>query len=791
MSDVDVIGGESSEDEEQRSRGRHRHRRVTAKKRPRPASGSRERVDDDAGAAAESSTRTRACHLCEEEADLDNDDVKVFKGFLFHNACMLAVRSFRRVVMKVDTSGNGEMVQAADAGMEARPTKWRETVLPLRIRAGESRTQALRQCARKCEETSERKSYDKRDRMQDTLLLTRRRYIAYMSFWENMSKEDAGKEFDVKVKLVGDKYMNENKERRVKVEDNEKIRDTNGSETIRRKTSDGPPRDRRHNPSFLDDDTRSDASPDERRPKERALRARYKDEIKEEPERRPRKRSRRSRSRSRSSVAQSSASKLPRASSRAPTPDALAKKPSAKSAEYEDYDMASMAGSKSEVACEQTLQEYVLGGLGTSSRWTPLQLMQAKGKLKSRATKMLANSAGSTCLAKKLRDVHSKLSDSEISQLEHDTDTMVTSLSGIVTDMVRIVGEVDSLNSKGQLVETVSKMEALLVKLEDQKKNAQEHLDAMEYMIGEQKKGDRQAKMSVRYQRMKIASRLVPGGVGKEHSKFLAEAIEMKTVKIQQDPAKFSDTNVAQWLAKNKSDPVTDLDKALAASAVMVKDKVDKCVQAMDKNPKWGGAMTNMGYNSAPSQFLEGHTFHFERGEGSQPWACVVKPGRWRYGPTAWPLPGLACLVKVNSDHLYLHLYPVQKLLGKGISLADLHAFLETPTGAKWVSDEALLIRGIGGDAIFVPFGFMVAPLFLPPKFGDAKKLGPLGVASAWVLPLFCVEWAKALPTNSLAAILEMNKATASQQSSKAPRVWSGRKVALEAFEKLLADGST
>ena len=84
-------------------------------------------------------------------------------------------------------------------------------------------------------------------------------------------------------------------------------------------------------------------------------------------------------------MAQSSASKLPRASSRAPTPDALAKKPRSKSAEFEDDDMASMAGSKSEVdksevECEPTLQEYVLGGLGTSSRWTPSATHEGKGK---------------------------------------------------------------------------------------------------------------------------------------------------------------------------------------------------------------------------------------------------------------------------------------------------------------------------------------------------------------------------------------------------------------------------
>ena len=126
------------------------------------------------------------CHLCQDMIDGVGTQ---FHGFDFHRECQLAVRSYRRLVGK----GGTTIVAQADRQMRDDPEAWRSEVLPLRTRGPDGR----RDAAARARVTASIEEHTREcSRVDDQVLLTKRRYKGFMRQWEGVDSPTASSDFE-------------------------------------------------------------------------------------------------------------------------------------------------------------------------------------------------------------------------------------------------------------------------------------------------------------------------------------------------------------------------------------------------------------------------------------------------------------------------------------------------------------------------------------------------------------------------------------------------------------------
>lgn len=69
--------------------------------------------------------------------------------------------------------------------------------------------------------------------------------------------------------------------------------------------------------------------------------------------------------------------------------------------------------------------------------------------------------------------------------------------------------------------------------------------------------------------------------------------------------------------------------------------------------------------------------------------------------------------------------FPINKLLEQGISMNDLHSFLETPTGTNFMEASCIVLPLLVGVVAWIPVGFAVVPFVMDlPSKDDKQKVG-------------------------------------------------------------------
>lgn len=230
---------------------------------------------------------------------------------------------------------------------------------------------------------------------------------------------------------------------------------------------------------------------------------------------------------------------------------------------------------------------------------------------------------------------------------------------------------------------------------------------------------------------------------------------------------------------------------------------------ANPKNSLWTGAMAKIeaaGCDTSKlglSQMFEGKA---ALPPGEEPWLVCAKAWAWRFGPNSWALPGAGGWVMPMSPHCILIVFKSADFVNQGVvALGDLAAFLESATGQAMTKNSVILVDMRGSRKLcWVPFGYLVAPLYAPisaamlapdGKVDDGKSASATGSSSTsapaassandefaflWCLSVLNGGMASAVVDREWAPIAAYNMAHFEKTSSSA--LWSVRAQAFKAM---------
>ena len=106
--------------------------------------------------------------------------------------------------------------------------------------------------------------------------------------------------------------------------------------------------------------------------------------------------------------------------------------------------------------------------------------------------------------------------------------------------------------------------------------------------------------------------------------------------------------------------------------------------------------------------------------EGALPWLAGMKKFANRYGPSAWPWPGLGALIQAEGVSGYVMVMPIDPLVSQGlVALNDFPAFCETETGQNLLIKYGKLINLSPGVTSWIPYGYLVMPVYAPDATTD------------------------------------------------------------------------
>ena len=156
-----------------------------------------------------------------------------------------------------------------------------------------------------------------------------------------------------------------------------------------------------------------------------------------------------------------------------------------------------------------------------------------------------------------------------------------------------------------------------------------------------------------------------------------------------------------------------------------------------------------------------------------------MKKHCWRWGPNTWTMPGMGCFVKPLSGGVVLQLFKMATFLEHGvIAMADLPRFLETATGKSCMVDDSWLLLDLrdGKTIAWVPFGYVISPVFLPLE--DQAGEASCGQVLSWCI--FDPALAKNIGMRSWASVAAWNSSNW-DKTDESP-MWASRKLAFKAL---------
>lgn len=694
------------------------------------------------------------CYLCSET--FDSTKGKKWKGLLFDSRCFNALRSHRRVLEKFPAA-----LAQSDAMAISDPNAWREQVLLLVKSGGDgTRTAALAKVRGKARKVEE---YENSEEINDKVLLTKRRFKSHMAWWEGTASDEASEEWNEeyeRLRSQGISYKNEKGQHQIAIPDNTRIRTSKGK--------------------------RSTADPDARKQGSRG----------------------RSPSRART-TARAAASSRPPVAARSSMSGAARSAARPGSAMGGHRGGESGEGSEGEASDDDLISEAPSAITHRSStrspaskgkapgcdpfslsqaalqrhnkQLSPVELIQEKAALRATIEKVLKEQEGKRGVKARIEASDKQLTDDQRKDLEVASSESVLPLDRAIKHLKDVRARLD--NAKvGTMDEIKEAVQKAMATLSAETNTCEDFHKALEFLVGQSKLQTRNTQMQARYRRTKVVNRLIVGGFGKGFAKCMPDHIYQqelpKVVKV--NPEKFDHGAILMWDPSGQSEEpkmLKQIAKFQEESLVLVPDKQARMLEELEKNSGWSGCMTKVD--------KEERTFDFEpwglggdpmvNMAGCKPWLTAFKKETFRFGPKAFPLPGLGSFVVAVSP-MVLQLFTIEPLLAKGISLPDVPQFLEAPAGATYIKETLLTIPMKKGTAMWVPYGYVCSTINTPldPE-GSVEDFG-----FAWVLTILEKSWAKELPTNVWAAIRAWNEETFKANSSS--KLWNDR---AEAFAEL------
>ena len=385
----------------------------------------------------------------------------------------------------------------------------------------------------------------------------------------------------------------------------------------------------------------------------------------------------------------------------------------------------------------------------------------------------------------------------------------------VLKELVAKKGDVCTAQDKCELVNaaTLSDVEKEVAKaleaLENTLADCEDTHNGLVVLNGKCVSTAKKARNTSAYKHNKVKAKLVAGKFGPHHAKTVAPLLDDANERLLLNPDKFDPRLPTMWSPpREEAHEAHPLWKHLEDLYGVVKESIDKKAESLDlhmaKNTDWGGClgrvrsevMLKVDQIADDHKTIEG----FSSDPGSAVWLACCKPGFWRWGPHAWPLPGVGCWASLarGSPGGFLQLFPAAQLLSQGIALKDMHKFLETEAGSTYTQEHSIVTRMEEHHWVWVPFGWIAAPVILDLKAsGEAgdeekgrtaektdkgKKLGNDKLGHYVHVPFFATEHAEFVEKIARLAIMTWNGEYLQRKSGE--KLWGPRSELWTKFAK-------
>lgn len=348
------------------------------------------------------------------------------------------------------------------------------------------------------------------------------------------------------------------------------------------------------------------------------------------------------------------------------------------------------------------------------------------------------------------------------------------------------------------LGETKSKVTEAIRELVEASAAAEPELDAMVFLLQQGRKKEKAITKSERYRRVRLGNRFIPGGVGQKFAPVLANALcnamkgEDSQALLADPPAGSFDLQRVCKLTSG-SDLGKDFHEVMAGLRPNIDVKQDYLSKFLKETSTPGGAVMRLECEVAALEAMFASAGGKELSDkGHLPWVVAVRTHSWRHGPSSYPMPGYGAFIDIFGDKpdLCLAFMPISAIVNKGVSVADLRAFLETETGQGEFTSKAVVIHATPKAIYWCPYGWLCLPFamgrFVLQENGDGKGEVPDikddSVAVMTVTTVFSFDAAASVPNQVWAAVRALNDSHVEKCAHKAS--W----VARAALTKMLQD---
>ena len=146
---------------------------------------------------------------------------------------------------------------------------------------------------------------------------------------------------------------------------------------------------------------------------------------------------------------------------------------------------------------------------------------------------------------------------------------------------------------------------------------------------------------------------------------------------------------------------------------------------------------------------------------GGEPWLVGMRKNMRRFGPAAFPVPGIATCYQALDHPQHIILIKGEHLLKQGIVFANMESFIEGDHKMEWLKKHGNMILLAAQSYVYIPFGWLAIPLHFVMK--DEKKPEH---TFGWAVPLFVEEWFQELAPEVRIAIKVLNEAHFKKQNT-------------------------
>ena len=636
------------------------------------------------------------CHACLEWSKASLLQTR-YMGFHFHQACFAGCRSYARQ----RTTDDHKKEDKRD--IHEKPEVWRSRLQP--FLPGGNRVAAIRDAKAKRYERVETKSkVEEKLSLNDDLLLDLTMFTSYHGFWRRWSDERCEQEFwklNAEQRSVHDEPLPDgNSVARVLVPDIARMRATTGirSESGVASTVEVPETDfddfksaggaiRQPSPSMYQGGAGSATS------------------AMAPPPPRPRKAEG-----GYSTPTKVSAAENPKRRLVGKTDGSNAR--SVKPAEEEDAQ--SQASSQSAAKRRRTGNSAVddelknFEPLEDVKSLKPKQVIERKAKVKRMISNAVQKIVAEKGLLKPVEKVLHKLKKTHPGQDEFDginAKTLVSDAHVFVKELEGFI-DVHQKSTATKLPGVETQIAGKIHELAELEEPLSDALDALtlhsQQAVGEMRK----SYLATRFQKSKIQKVLIerfyPAKLAKlfsEHIFDVLRNVEPGSGRTAADWGEVASKNAAaaghifdpeaqdvDWSHVMLFSPNHALGKTVLDRRASVQGAEGSIVQelgiAMRDNQKWQGALAQAEAVDS-ERFPFSSDLKFQDEAGSRPWLVGQKYNFFRWGPSAFPLPGVGCLLQPQLHCLFVAVVNLQKLNEHGVTPADFPKFADTITGAS------------------------------------------------------------------------------------------------------------